>query len=67
MPDELKYVVDEKFDPRVVPLTYGCDIPIWLQPEGYHMQESAKRAFGMVMNHGWLRLGIQLHKILEVK
>ena len=67
MPDELKYVVDEKFDPSVVPPTYGYYIPIWLQPEGFHMQESAKRAFAMVMNHWWLRLGIQLHKILEVK
>jgi len=38
-----------------------------LQPEGFHMQESAKRAFQFVMENPALRMGIQLHKILEVK
>jgi len=67
MPSELKYVVDEKFHPRVIPAQYYHYLPIWLQPEGFHMQESAKRAFQFVMANPALRMGIQLHKILEVK
>ena len=65
--DELKYVVDENFTTDVIPLRTGASRLIWLQPEGYHMQESAKRAYDMVMKSTELRLGIQMHKLLEFK
>ena len=68
--DELKYVVDENFTLSVIPeleLSDLGDATIWLQPEGYHMQETAKKAFDLVMSNSNLRLGIQMHKLLEFK
>jgi organic radical activating enzyme len=66
--NELKYVVDETFNVDCIPEeqknTCGA---VWLQPEGYHMNESAERAFKLVMEHDYLRLGIQMHKIFNVK
>jgi len=67
---ELKYVVDETFTPDVIPfsrLDHTVSNLIWLQPEGYHMQESAKKAFDMVMTSSRFRLGIQMHKLLDFK
>jgi organic radical activating enzyme len=67
IPSELKYVVDDVFTPEVIPTTYREQIPIWLQPEGYHMQESAQKAFEYVLEYTFLQLGIQMHKIFELK
>jgi organic radical activating enzyme len=48
-PNELKYVVDENFTVDVIPTEYHHVIPIWLQPEGFNMQNSASKAFRMVI------------------
>ena len=67
--DELKYVVDEVFSVEAVHTSawQRKDVEIWLQPEGYNLKQSAKKAFALVMEYPRLRMGIQLHKILEVK
>lgn len=76
--DELKYVVDENFDINVIPQrvrtahiegTKDGSVPptIWLQPQGYDMDNSAQRAFELVMEYGFLRMGIQMHKLINVK
>lgn len=69
-PNELKYVVDALFNVAFIPKQYR-ELPIWLQPEGSTMQESAQRAFEMVMKNPLhlanLRLGVQLHKIFELR
>jgi len=68
--DELKYVVDDKFNVDVIPekmrVLYKVKT-VWLQPEGYNMEASAKRAFDLVMKHDYLRMGIQMHKMINVK
>ena len=73
-PDELKYVVDDNFHIGLieerVKREMGC--AIYLQVESAK-PESAKRAYDMVMKHnaefGYnrLRVGVQLHKLLEVR
>lgn len=66
--NELKYVVDDTFDLDCIPhaqtLVSGA---VWLQPESNNMEESAARAYNMVLRNGYLRMGIQLHKVLNVK
>lgn len=69
-PDELKYVVDEHFDaklaiPEAIRAQYAGRI--WLQPEGGRMQESWQECMRLVMNDPRLRVGVQLHKIMEVR
>ena len=66
-PNELKYVVDDNFAPDVIPRKYHNEISIWLQPNGEDMMNSAKKAIKMVMEHEYLRLGVQLHKIFNIK
>ena len=62
-PNELKYVIDDK-----IPLSVICSCPfVWLQPEGYHMQESWKKCMRFAMERPDLRVGVQLHKIMEVR
>lgn len=65
---ELKYVVTDDFDVDCIPdenkKTCGS---VWLQPESSQMKESAARAIGMVMQYPYLRMGIQMHKIWDVK
>lgn len=77
--DELKYVVDDTFNIAVIPqeVRYAAKedlcaigrIPpvIWLQPQGYDMENSAKKAFELVMKYPYLRMGIQMHKLINVK
>lgn len=76
IPDELKYVVDDVFHISRIPWKYmdpNCSewaVPIWLQPEGSNMQESAQKAFSIVtqdVKTGRLRLGIQMHKLLNLQ
>ena len=75
--DEVKLVVDENFTEELA-LQIATKIyehkgymgmsGMWLQPEGYHMQESAQRAFDIVMKHPMkFRMGIQMHKIYSIK
>jgi len=66
-PDELKYVVDQFFTVDVIATRYLGIIPIWLQPQGYDMQKSAQRAYEIVMRTPGTQLGIQMHKIFELK
>lgn len=66
--DELKYVVDELFE---VDRIHSHVVPrgrIFLQVEGGR-PESAKKAYHLVMQHPELelRLGVQLHKIINVQ
>lgn len=71
---ELKYVVDDNFDVSIIPedirATEGC---IWLQPCDYgkgneeKTKASYKRCAELPLQFPFLRTGIQLHKILEVK
>ena len=67
-PDELKYVVDEKFSVQVIPQAYRGKIPIWLQPNSEDLERSMKKSLELVMKHDdFLRLGVQLHKIYNIK
>lgn len=64
--NELKYVVDEEFSTDVITTK---NIPIWFQPEGNNMAESWERCYEIVTkakNPNW-RVGVQLHKIMEVQ
>lgn len=65
---ELKYVVDDNFDPKVIQASRVGHGLVWLQVESAR-KESMKRCFEMVMNDpsGKLRVGIQIHKLLEVR
>lgn len=79
--NELKFVVDDNFDPEkhvpeVMKSTCG---QVWLQPCDYgkptdtnqdaleKTKASVQRCVALALEHNYLRVGIQLHKILEVK
>lgn len=69
-PNELKYVVDDFFEadvaiPEEVRTAYSGRI--WLQPEGNNMIDSWTRCLDLAMEDARLRVGVQLHKIMEVK
>lgn len=69
-PNELKYVVTPEFDahaaiPEGIREIYAGKI--WLQPEGSQMQEMWKKCFKLAMADPRLRVGIQLHKLMEVE
>jgi len=66
-PDELKYVVDDGFSVQVIPQDYHYKIPIWLQPNSEDFERSMAKSFELVMKHDFLRLGVQLHKIYNLK
>ena len=67
--DEIKLVITEDFDETVLQnltLTYNRDI--WLQPEGSNMQAMWKRCYDLAMKYkGNVRVGVQLHKLMEVR
>ncbi len=66
--NELKYVVDKEFDMDCIPMDkLNSTGEIWLQPEGSDMQQSAARAYQLVLGHPCLRLGIQMHKVFNLK
>lgn len=66
LPNELKYVIDDDICEDDIQVPYkGC--PVWLQPQGYDMQASWKVCFEFAMNHPDWRVGVQLHKIMEVR
>jgi len=68
-PNELKYVVTEDFDESVI--TEGIRTAyagrIWLQPDGYNMQRMWQECFSIAMKDPRIRVGVQLHKLMEVK
>lgn len=74
IPNEIKFVVSEEldFNRHVLPwlmLKEFQYMPIWLQPESNNMQSSAEIAYEWIMRHDRpnLRLGIQMHKIFDLK
>lgn len=72
--NELKFVVDEAFDLAAIPQdrmnTCG---EIWLQPCDYgkgnedKSADSIQRCVNLVMHYDFLRMGIQMHKIFDIK
>ena len=66
-PNELKYVVDNTFSIDVIPEKYFGKISIWLQPNGFDLENSMKRCYELVMENSFLRLGFQLHKIYDIE
>lgn len=68
-PKELKYVVTEEFDESVITdgIRQAYAGRIWLQPDGYNMQKMWAKCYHIAMNDPRLRVGVQLHKLMEVK
>lgn len=71
--NELKYVVDDEFALDCIPedQKQRCGT-VWLQPCDYGRQNpksiaSAQKCVDFVLKNPYLRVGIQLHKILDVK
>lgn len=66
--DELKYVIDDDFDVKMINERAVPQGKIFLQVEGGRA-ESAQKAYNIVMQHPEmeLRIGIQLHKVLNVQ
>lgn len=63
--DELKYVIDDKIS--IADINTNCDF-VWLQPQGFDMQNSWKKCLEIVKKDPHrLRVGVQLHKIMEVR
>lgn len=67
--NELKYVVTPDFDPSVITeeLRNMYAGKIWLQPEGGDMQAMWQRCYELAMQDFRLRVGVQLHKLMEVQ
>ena len=71
--DELKYVVDEEFSAAFMEANVPFLTTVWLQPEGGNMQESWKKALRIQKEYHEMhpnvdiRIGVQLHKIMEVR
>ena len=68
--NELKYVVTPEFDaavaiPEEIRELYAGKI--WLQPEGSQMVEMWKKCYNLVIDDPRLRVGVQLHKLMEVE
>ena len=68
--DELKYVVDDSI---TVDNIKRVPVPVWLQPEGGNMREAWKKAIQLQKEilskspHADVRIGVQLHKVMEVR
>jgi len=69
LPDELKYVVTEDFDEKVITESIRDRFlgNIWLQPDGYHMQPTWEKCFAIAQSDSRLRVGVQLQKLMEVR
>lgn len=67
--NELKYVVTPDFDISAIPegIKEAFAGHIWLQPEGSQMQEMWKKCYNLVKKDDRLRVGMQLHKLMEVE
>lgn len=72
-PDELKYVVTDDFNDRVaIPeeVRRIYDGVIWLQPDGTNaqtMEHAWSKCYQLVQEDNRLRVGVQLHKLMEVQ
>lgn len=68
-PSEIKLVVTPEFDyqdSHIQDLKL-LGVPIWLQPEGSQMKEMWKKAYDITMKDPYFRVGVQLHKLMEVQ
>ena len=65
-PDEIKYVIDDAITFENIRAPYDS-CPVWLQPQGYDMQASWAKCFELAMKNPKWRVGVQLHKIMEVR
>lgn len=71
-PDEIKFVCDDGLTADIIKQKVSayhlslCESLIWIQPES-HKPESIAKAIAMVRENPWLRMGIQLHKVLGVE
>jgi len=74
--DELKYVVDDNFKIEVLPKLNSEEFrsgSIWLQPaeiDGIHSQktqQSITRCIQLIKAYPYLRMGIQMHKVYDLK
>lgn len=67
--DELKFVVDDDFDIEAVAYDIRCQYQnsMWLQPEGSEMQKQWQKCFDIAMKHPEFKVGVQLHKIMNVQ
>lgn len=68
--DEIKLVITEDFNEATLKriATEHNNIPIWLQPDGYNMQAMWKRCYDLAMKYrDNVRVGVQLHKLMEVR
>lgn len=68
--NELKYVITPEFNadvaiPEEIRKLYAGKI--WLQPEGSDMQNMWKKCYELAMSDSRLRVGAQLHKLMEVE
>lgn len=72
-PDELKYVVTDDFNDRVaIPeeVRRIYEGVIWLQPDGTNaqtMEHAWSKCYQLVQEDDRLRVGVQLHKLMEVQ
>ena len=67
---ELKFVVTPDFNAEAVitpKIREEFANVIWLQPEGSQMQEMWQKAIKIALADPRLRVGVQLHKLMEVK
>jgi len=68
--DELKYVVDDSFELNIIPEVHrslGSKVMVSIQPQAFDMENSVKKATELVMSVNYLRMGIQMHKVINVK
>lgn len=68
-PNELKYVVTPDFDAATAipePLRDLYAGKIWLQPEGSQMKQMWNKCYDLAKEDPRLRVGVQLHKLMEV-
>lgn len=63
---ELKYVVCDHFNVSVIPPGTPTGT-VWLQPEGSTMAASWRKCYILAMRNPALRVGLQLHKIMNVR
>ena len=68
--DELKFVIDDDITPSHIFRYDDMECPVWLQPEASNMQKFWCKAYDIaqalcgVMD---VRVGVQLHKLMEVR
>jgi len=68
--DEIKLLVDERFDPQTLPLPIIRHKNVWLQPINYEKEVNMKnlqRCLALLEQYPQWRLSTQLHKFINVR